>query len=286
MDKNLQPIIIIGMHRSGTTMLSQVLEKHGLYQGWKKEENNESTFFIKLNEWILRELGGRWDVPENLVDVTSHSPEHISAIVRYIEDQLGSPRAIEYLGAKRYLKHQTILKLTSPWCWKDPRTSLTLEIWLRIFPDAKIIHILRHGVDVANSLRVRTKKYLKANSQLYGKRKFVYSILGKRGTLVDAPRCLSLEGGFSLWERYVEAACQYRHKAPSRYLEVKYEDLLAEPKQHVAAIFAFCDLKTSNIDAEFLNKFLDQSKGNRFQVDPELKEFSERVALRLSKFGY
>lgn len=286
MNKNLQPVIIIGMHRSGTTMLSQVLEKHGLYQGWKKEENNESTFFIKLNEWILRELGGRWDEPENLVDVTSHSPEHLSAIVRYIEDQLGSPRAIEYLGVKQYLSHRTIFNLQSPWCWKDPRTSLTLAIWLRIFPDAKIIHIIRHGVDVANSLRVRTQKYLKVNTQLYGKRRFIYSILGKRGTLVDAPRCLSLEGGFSLWERYVESACLYRHKAPSRYMEVKYEDLLSNPQQYVASIFDFCGLATSSIDAEYLKGFVDQNKGSRFLANAELKEFSERVASRLKKFGY
>lgn len=286
MHKNIQPVIIIGMHRSGTTMLSQVLEKHGLYQGKKKEENNESTFFIKLNEWILRELGGRWDEPENLVDTTSHSPEHLDAIVRYIEDQLCSPRAIEYLGITRYLDTQSILELRSPWSWKDPRTSLTLDIWLRIFPEAKIIHIIRHGVDVASSLRIRSREYLRVNTQIYGKRRLIYSLFGKRGALVDAPRCLTLKGGFSLWEAYVDAACKYRHKGPQNYIEVKYEELLAEPKVQVDAICKFCGIDSSTIDADYLSGFVDSNKANRFMENQELQEFSELVSLRLSKFGY
>ena len=44
--KIVDPIIIIGMHRSGTTLLSKLLEKCGVFMGTKKEENNESIFFL------------------------------------------------------------------------------------------------------------------------------------------------------------------------------------------------------------------------------------------------
>jgi hypothetical protein len=280
------PIIIIGMHRSGTTMLSKVLESAGLYQGWRKEENNESTFFIKLNEWILRELGGRWDVPENMVDIATHSPAHLKAIVTYLKGQLDSPRSAEYLGVRGYLEKRSILNQQSNWCWKDPRTTLTLDLWLRIFPEAKIVHIVRHGVDVANSLRERTNNFLSRNTSAYQGRRWGYSVAGKRGVFVDAPRCLSLEGGFSLWEAYVESATKYREELLERYLEFKYEDLLAAPREVVSKIFDFCDLDASKTNEHYLNAFIDQGKGNRFQSDNELTAFSERVADQLKKFGY
>ena len=40
----LQPVIIMGMHRSGTTMLASLLEQLGLFIGTKKQENDESLF--------------------------------------------------------------------------------------------------------------------------------------------------------------------------------------------------------------------------------------------------
>ncbi|MBK8351014.1 MAG: hypothetical protein IPL21_04765 [Saprospirales bacterium] len=45
---NQQPIIILGMHRSGTTMITKMLENLGLFVGAEKEINHESLFSGKL----------------------------------------------------------------------------------------------------------------------------------------------------------------------------------------------------------------------------------------------
>lgn len=284
--KSQSPIIIIGMHRSGTTMIAKILEKAGLFQGSKKEDNNESTFFIKQNEWMLRELGGRWDVPENIVDITTHSPAHLDAIVRYLKDQLSSPSSSEYLGSIGYLMTHSILNQRTIWGWKDPRTTLVLDLWLRIFPDAKIIHIVRHGVDVANSLRIRANNYLSCNTKAYEYRRWLYAVNGKRGVFVDSPRCLSLEGGFSLWQTYVKSATKYRNLLPTQYLEFKYENFLTTPNEIASQILSFCELDMTNIDESYLKSFVVQNKKNTFQSDKELMLFSERVADQLQKYGY
>ena len=39
------PIIIIGMHRSGTSMLSKILEYSDIFLGNNKDINNEALFF-------------------------------------------------------------------------------------------------------------------------------------------------------------------------------------------------------------------------------------------------
>ena len=46
-----QPVIVIGMHRSGTTMLTKMLEELGVFLGWKKQGDHESTFFLSLKRW-------------------------------------------------------------------------------------------------------------------------------------------------------------------------------------------------------------------------------------------
>src|SRR5207237_264153 len=41
------------------------------------------------------------------------------------------------------------------WGWKDPRTSLTIPLWLELVPDLRVVVCLRNPLDVALSLRKR-----------------------------------------------------------------------------------------------------------------------------------
>jgi len=280
------PIIIIGMHRSGTTMVSKVLERAGLYQGWKKDKNNESTFFIKLNSWIMRELGGRWDTPEGISELAYHVPEHVDAIEKYICDQLSSFRCIEYLSPRNYIQFRSILNIQIPWCWKDPRTTYLLDVWLRLFPDAKVIHVLRHGVDVASSLRVRSRMYLGNNFGLYKKRKVIYGLLGKRGVFVDSARCLTLDGGVSLWMAYVDEARKHREKLGKNFFEVKYEDFVSTPYVVASSLLDFCGIEKEVLDEHNLREFVVKPKGRPFELDKELKKISKAYSKELSLRGY
>lgn len=45
--KGIQPIVILGMHRSGTTMITEILEQLGLFVGDQKDDNCESLFFLQ-----------------------------------------------------------------------------------------------------------------------------------------------------------------------------------------------------------------------------------------------
>ena len=58
--------------------------------------------------------------------------------------------------------------LTQPhfgWGWKDPRTSLLLPLWGKIFPNAQVVHIYRNGHYVALSLLKRDMR-LEKNEEL------------------------------------------------------------------------------------------------------------------------
>ena len=46
------PVVVVGMHRSGTSLVSRILDDCGVMMGKDLQEDHESIFFISLNEWI------------------------------------------------------------------------------------------------------------------------------------------------------------------------------------------------------------------------------------------
>jgi hypothetical protein len=92
------PIIIIGMHRSGTAMLARQLEALSVFMGRKKESNHESTFFLNVNRWMMVQSGGAWDNPQSIHYLLENDLAR-RWIVDYIDRYLlRTPRTISYLG--------------------------------------------------------------------------------------------------------------------------------------------------------------------------------------------
>ena len=54
------PVFILGMHRSGTTMVAQALASAGVYTGAICDHNAEPLYAIDINERLLEEANGNW----------------------------------------------------------------------------------------------------------------------------------------------------------------------------------------------------------------------------------
>lgn len=127
-------IIILGMHRSGTSALAGSLEEKGVYLGDVNSHspdnvkgNRESRNILTLNEDILNASDGSWDAPvTNLV----WSPLHKVTRNLIVDSFKGKPI----------------------WGFKDPRTILVLDGWLQAVPNAELVCIFRHPFLVADSL--------------------------------------------------------------------------------------------------------------------------------------
>ena len=81
------PIIVIGMHRSGTTLVAEALNKSGIFMGVFREHNGEALHFLSLNQQILAAAGADWinpSTPKNDQDLpfTANQlyAEHIKAV--------------------------------------------------------------------------------------------------------------------------------------------------------------------------------------------------------------
>lgn len=236
------PVIILGMHRSGTSMVTRLVEGLGLFVGRRKDKNHEATFFQGINQWLLAQCGGSWDNPAS-VRYLLENPEVRSQTIRYLAHSLlESPRLISFLGLKKYLRYRSAYSLNIPWGWKDPRNTFTLPIWLDLFPNAKLVYIQRNGGDVAASLQRRGRMDRWRHGVYRGLGLFHW-IAPRRAVFVQSPRCDTLEGGFSLWQEYVGQAAANLSPLRERTLALHYEDILSDPFSSTVALARFCELE-------------------------------------------
>jgi glycosyltransferase involved in cell wall biosynthesis len=139
-------VCITGAHRSGTSMITRLLNLSGLYLGMDSDfdihriDNPEGFWenlqFVKLNEEILSAHGGAWDMPPSLSANWELSPEMIPFRDR----------------AKQIIRQ---FENHALWGWKDPRNSLTIDFWKNLLPEMKVLICLRSPLDVVRSLSKR-----------------------------------------------------------------------------------------------------------------------------------
>ncbi len=148
-------ICIAGAHRSGTSMVTRLLHCCGLELGPRSElmppqaDNPEGFWehlgFVALNDQLLSELGGAWDLPPGAdEDLTSARLDPLRLKARLLLEKFDS---------------------ASVWGWKDPRNSLTLPFWQQLLPRLKTIVVVRNPLEVAHSMRERN-----GNSYSFGLR--------------------------------------------------------------------------------------------------------------------
>lgn len=188
------PVFILGMHRSGTTMVAQALAAAGVYPGAICDHNSEPLYAIDINERLLEEANGNWwNVPsESALEVAVKSG--ISALKA--RDLYAAHLKISTGSSLRQWMHYA-----GPWLVKDPRLSLTLPWWLERFPNAKVIWVLRDEAAVVDSL------------------------LHRQSLSYEAQSALGAEGALELARAYTSNAAKLLKRYGVDYRAVHYEDL-------------------------------------------------------------
>ncbi|KTG16292.1 MULTISPECIES: sulfotransferase [unclassified Guyparkeria] len=282
----MDPVIFVGMHRSGTSLVGRLLEELGLFVGKGKDENNEAIFFQALNSWLLAQCGSRWDNPGQIGELWQHE-QAMELIEDYVRFMMASPRAIDFLGVRGYLLNRSIMNHRHPWGWKDPRNTFTLPLWLRLFPRAKVVCIERHGVDVAQSLVTREAHSEVRARGKYRRYKYLTWIRPKRGGFMESARCATLDGAFSLWQEYQAEVDRLADKVPAdRIVRVRYESLLAAPETSLRKLADFCGLAAEPEAVEKACRGVNAGRAFAYAADPELVAFARSKADVLAACGY
>jgi hypothetical protein len=227
-------VLVLGMHRSGTSALTRVLNLLGLDAGrdvlMGASESNptghwEVERLTSFNDRLLDDRGGRWSAP----------PDADRAELATLADGSWGREAAE-LHAEAFAG--------TPWVWKDPRVSLLLPFWRAVLtrdgaPAPHEVVALRDPTEIAGSLAARDG--------------------------------MALGYGLALWERYTRTLLG--DLDGHRACFVHYERLLAEPESVARELVAFCVDEPLNDDPERLAAvvgYLDGGHRHQTGVEDEV----------------
>lgn len=282
------PLIVVGAHRAGTTMLAGALEQLGVFMGWKKDTNKEALFFRNLNRWMLRSVHAHWDYPQPFLGLLAEL-DLKEKYVSYLRIMLQSPRLISYTGVKHYWRFRHPARFDFPWGWKDPRNTFTLPLWTAVFGSARVIHVRRHGVDVAASLVARNAKSRENAFVRFSKWRrcpLIYKIRPKKGGFTNSLRCRSLIGGFEIWHEYMVRAESVLKAEGVPVLDLCYERILAQPEAELNKVIRFCGMEDSAERIPNAVAALNPKRAFVYRHDPKTRRFALEHENRLNRFGY
>ena len=228
---DVRPFFIVGAARSGTTLLRVMLDRHPdlaippeshfIPRLWKRRARYGSGDRIERPGEFLRDLGAdarfrSWDLA-----------------IEAVRDELArrgdgaAPTFADAIDAA-FTAYARAQGKTS-WGDKTPRYVDDLPLLGTLFPDARFVHVIRDGRDVA--LSVLDMERLHAHA-------------------ATAAR---------VWARQIrEGRAAGRALGPDRYLELRYEDLLDETEKRLREVCAFLGLSFSRGMLEHGDRALDR----------------------------
>jgi GT2 family glycosyltransferase len=139
-------IIVLGMHRAGTSAVTRLINMMGAWLGphdvlMPASPDNPKGYWERmdvqeLNEFLLGKMTANWYLVSNI---------DIDGVARGVVDEFNG-KAIEIINE---------LNNHRPWAMKDPRLCLLFPLWRPLLESPVCVHVSRHPVAVARSLEKR-----------------------------------------------------------------------------------------------------------------------------------
>ncbi|HEY5412099.1 MAG TPA: sulfotransferase [Caulobacteraceae bacterium] len=223
-----RPVVICGFHHSGTRLLARQLAALGVTQRINAYQY-EWTYVIQLN---------------SILQPGCMDPDRLG--LRDPDPEIVSPARLAWRMAL------VGLQPGQTWGFKDPRNGLTARAWLKAFPQARIVHLLRDPVATLGTLPELYEQFVR----------------------LDEQRPTRVRFWMALWEAYVLAAQDAMAAAPAA-IEIRFEDLCAAPEAVLGQVRAALGLK-AEITSEILSEApIDAGKGRvreRMRAEASLAE--------------
>lgn len=192
------PVFIVGCPRSGTTLMRQILDSHS-----RIACPGETWFLIGLLEQLRNPFFVRG----------------LEGMGVFRREAVANIRAFALNYYERFLFRSDKAR----WADKTPGyVEYCPEIYEVFGPDVRFVYMLRHGMDVANSMQDR-------------------SWLGLLAPGLEKPTdaLAKLEVGARTWIRMTDSFETFRRQHPAVCHTVRFEDLTSDPETAVRGVLAF-----------------------------------------------
>ncbi|QHS23468.1 sulfotransferase family protein [Virgibacillus sp. MSP4-1] len=145
-------VVVLGMHRSGTSTVALILQALGVNMGdsllgsssGNPYGHAEDMDFLQLNNHMLDSVKSSWDFPPNNKKIRNSFHENRKDIEKMIKE-----------------KNKNEL-----WGWKEPRTTLFAEKYHDLLDNPYYICVKRDELEVAKSLKKRNRMPIRKGIKL------------------------------------------------------------------------------------------------------------------------
>ncbi len=162
------------------------------------------------------------------------------------------------------------------WGWKYPETYLLIEATHAAYPNAKYIHMVRDGRDLA----------FKHHRSSDPSTKLGKALLGTIGAIDDPPHVRAAKSWAYQVDYFREIA---DHKLnPAQIHETTFEDFCTDPVREAERIAEFLNLPVPDEAREFLRGFINPKKiAQHREADPaKVADVEAAIGPTLRRFGY
>lgn len=222
-EERFRPVMIVGSGRSGNTLLRRILQA-----GPDLHIPPETFVLGRAIRLFLRNRQMPWDhlvrLVMSLFEFHREAEKFETSLRPLVQELLRSPPPSRNLAAMLnafYRFHgNSTGKTFTRWGDKTPLNTFSLDLIVRVFPDARFVHVLRDGVDVACS----------------------YVASGLQPDFEAAAR---------RWVRSVSAVRAFAGRRSAQCYEIRYEDLVADPAEVVSRL---CDYLEITFDPSMIER--------------------------------
>lgn len=232
---NFKPIFIIGCARSGTTLLYKSVASTNIFsyphkldsEGNKMPIEGHAIWFSGINK-TYTELNSQF-----------FSKNEVKIIYNKYNN----------LGSKQILD-------------KPLAAALWMKQINRAFPNAKIIHIVRHGRSVVNSMLFKYRFSTKEKDKKYRKKRGGWFGAKPPGHEYTTTWPLALRCSWQWAEIVGRIKTDGRFFFGDNYCEIKYEDLCDDTRGTMRTVLEFCELE--NVD-QYLEKYPESMENRNYK---------------------
>ncbi len=248
----LNRIIVSGIYRSGTSLVTELIHRWGAYAG--REDDIFQDQYGYMEHYALQKLN------DELLNNNSRVPTPAEQLVEKARDPVLKERALQILETmdQEARENQAIA-----WVWKDPRLPLVLPFWANIWGDVIYIIPVRHPVET------------------------ILSAAKMEGLEPDQ---VPLSAGFVYWQFCMLNLLTFTEES-HRKLFVAYDQLIQNPQRECTRLCDFLDAecKVSSEDGgQRINNMSVQIMANQhhFQSPKALSEVEVTTREQRALFNF
>ncbi len=235
-----RPVFLVGCARSGTSILGEVIAAHP-----------RVTYLYEASGIWNRLLPGRPDHRLTAADATADVAARVCA---ELSERLVDP-------ARDVLVE------------KNPKHTLRVSFFDAMFPDCRIVHLIRDGRDTTASLMFRNRGMEWGHLKIPG-----WAALMERYPEKNHIRCSHQ------WRDSVSIArAEGRALGSGRYHEVRFEELIQQPEGAVGGILDFLALPFADEVRAVLPRLQDSTRGS-YHARRQVRHYVDNHAHRIGRF--